>query len=416
MKLLIISQYYWPENFRINDIVKLLVNEGIEVTVLTGCPNYPSGLAFEGYSNYRKITEIHSDGYFIYRVPIILRGNSSSIRLFLNYISFILSGIIFSNSFLKDKKYDLVFVYGLSPLFQVIIGIYIKYIKKIPLITWIQDLWPDSLRLTGRIKNRYVLNFISLLVSWVYKKNDLLLVQSRGFFKHIKDNVGSVPIVYLPTPGEVKSNSLVDHSFYSFDYFLKDGFNLVFTGNLGSVQSLHTILDAAEILKQKEDIRIILIGSGSLKQWLSSEILNRNLYNIILTGPYKPEVMPQIFSKASALLVSLNSDPILNLTIPAKVQSYLAAGKPIIASLSGEGARIILEAKAGLVCQTENPVALSEAILKLKFMNSYELEMMGALGKDYFLNNFHPNIVVDNLINIFEHTINDSHNILLLNK
>lgn len=403
MRILIISQYYWPENFRINDVAKLLVNNGIEVSVLTGYPNYPSGVLFEGYKKYAHAIETHPDGYLVYRVPLALRGKASSFRLVLNYLSFIINGIIFGSRLLAGVKFDLIFVYAPSPILQAIVGIYLKYSRKVPLITWVQDLWPDSIKFTGHIKNNAALSIISKIVSWIYDSNDLLLAQSKSFIKAIKDKSNSVEIIYFPTPGEHQTSVSLASNMPEF--FLDPGFNVVFAGNLGSVQSLPMILDAAEILMGHPNIRIILVGSGSLSQWLASEVESRNLKNVLLAGRYPAEAMPAIYERASALLVSLNRDPVLNQTVPAKLQSYLAAGKPIIASLDGEGAHIVVQAKAGLVCATEDPVALANAVLRLSAMSHDQLEGLGAAGRRYFAQNFEPQALVRELIGIFSETI-----------
>jgi len=406
LKILIITQYFYPESFRINNIVPLLLLNNCEVVVLTGCPNYPEGLSFKGYSAYRIVSEQHSDGYIIHRIPIITRGRSSSSRLFLNYLSFILSGIIFGSYILRDEKYDLVFVYAPSPIFQAITGIYFKYLRRVPLITWVQDLWPECIELTGHVKNKRILYLVSKLVSWVYGKNDLLLAQSRSFVSSIVMRAGSVPVQYFPNPGEENSN--LCHSIYNKianEIIFESVFNVVFAGNLGTVQSLPMILDTAEILRGHSEIKIILVGSGSLSQWLSSQIKLRQLNNVVLAGRYHADAMPAILDRASALLVSLNSDPVLNQTVPAKLQSYLAAGKPIIASLDGEGAQIVIDAKAGLVCPTEDPIALAQAILHLSNMSHDELVIMGTSGKRYFAENFELKVLVRQLIHIFSETI-----------
>jgi glycosyltransferase involved in cell wall biosynthesis len=406
MRVLIISQYFWPENFRINDITKILSENGIQVVVLTGCPNYPEGSSFNGYSSYKMVYEEHSDGYIINRVPILTREKASSSRLFLNYFSFVLSGIIFGSYMLRGAKYDLVFVYAPSPIFQAIVGIYFKYLKKAPLITWVQDLWPECIELTGHLNNKKILYLVSKVVSWIYGKNDLLLAQSRSFVSSIKMRAGSVPVQYFPNPGDDNSNQ--HYSIFTCELdeiFFAPRFNIVFAGNLGTVQSLPMILDAAEILRDCSDIHIILVGSGSLSQWLANEVQSRQLRNIFLAGRYPAEAMPAIFNCASALLVSLNSDPILNQTVPAKLQSYLAAGKPILASLDGEGAQIVVDAKAGITCPTEDPVALAHAILKLSKMSQDQLEIMGASGKRYFAENFEPQALTQELISIFAETI-----------
>jgi glycosyltransferase involved in cell wall biosynthesis len=405
MRILIISQYFWPESFRINDVAKLLIKNDVELVVLTGCPNYPNGTPFDRYNNLRSSVEAHPDGYSIYRVPLALRKNATSLRLISNYLSFIVNGIIFGSLALRREKFDLIFVYAPSPILQVLVGIYFKYSRNVPLITWVQDLWPDSLKFTGHISNKTILSGVEKIVSWIYQKNDLLLAQSRSFVESIEKKAKLVKVIYFPTPGEVEVEPSPGDDFSRNEFFLEQGFNIVFAGNLGTVQSLPMILSAAEILHRYSHIRILLVGSGSLTTWLESEIKSRELNNVILMGRYPPEVMPKIFQCASALLVSLIGDPILNQTIPAKLQSYLAAGKPIIASLDGEGAQIVLNAGAGLVCPTENPNALSDSILELSRMSQTQLELMGASGRRYYEENFEPQALVRELVNIFNGAI-----------
>jgi len=404
-----VSQNFWPENFRINDVAKLLVINGVQVSILTGCPNYPIGVPFEGYQNFCSLEQAHPDGYSIYRVPLILRGNASSFRLAFNYLSFVINGIFFGQRLLSDVKFDLIFVYGTSPILQAIVGIYFKYSRKVPLITWVQDLWPDSIKFTGHIKNNIALSGISKIVSWIYKNNDLILAQSKSFINAIEEKSGLVKAIYFPTPAEYKTSapSVADR----LDFFLEDGFNVVFAGNLGTVQSLPMILDAAELLSGHLNIRIILVGTGSLFQWLDSEVQARQLKNIVLAGHYPAASMPEIFNLASALLVSLSSDPNLNKTVPAKLQSYLAAGKPIIASLDGEGAQIVVDAKGGVTCPTEDHVALAKSILQLSIMSKVDLKRMGDCGKLYFIKNFEPQTLVVRLINIFSDVISKASNI-----
>ena len=412
LRILVVTQYFYPENFRINSIVKGLILQGHSVSVLTGCPNYPDGFPFDGYSSLQLDCEMHPDGYPIHRVPIITRGQDSPIKLFLNYLSFIVSGIVFGTYALKNTKFNIVFVYAPSPIFQSLVGVYFKWLKGAPLITWVQDLWPECLESTGHFKNKQILDIIAKLVSWTYQRNDLLLTQSKSFIPSVKMRAGSTPVEYFPNPGDENSNlDFVSDSISPADkYFLKYGFNIVFAGNLGTVQSLPMILDAAEILRDELDVRIIFFGSGSLFPWLKSEIQSRQLMNVVLAGRYSADEMPAIYSRASTLLVSLNNDPVLNQTIPAKLQSYLAAGRPIIASLDGEGAQIVVDAKAGFSCPTEDPSALARTILKLKNMSQVQLDSMGASGKRYFAQNFELTSQVRQLIKIFAETISNASN------
>ena len=404
--ILIVTQYFYPENFRINTIAKLLVLKGHNVTVLTGCPNYPDGKSFDGYSSFNFGLEHHSDGFIIHRVPVITRGQGSSLRLFLNYLSFIVSGILFGRYSLRNTKFDIAFVYAPSPIFQSLVGIYFKHLRGVPVVTWVQDLWPECAQLTGYVKSQAALKFIAKAVSWTYRQNNLLLAQSKSFIASIKLKADLVPVKYFPNPGEETLNQIYSVLPKSAEnFFLNSGFNIVFAGNLGKVQSLPTIIAAAEILRTNKKIRFIFVGSGSLSERLKHVIQTKGLKNIILAGRHSPDEMPAILNRASALLVSLNRDPILNQTVPTKLQSYLAAGKPIIASLDGDGAKIVAESKAGFVCPPQDPIALTKAILKLSAMSHKRLDDMGTSGKNYFANNFEPHMLVEDLISMFTEAI-----------
>lgn len=392
MKVLLFSQYFWPESFRINEVVESLLDVGCEVTVLTGQPNYPHGKTFEGYRSLYISKEVHSKGYTIYRVPLIPRGKANAVGLLFNYLSFVLSSALIGPFVLRGQKFDLIFVCGMSPFTQSVSAIWLGRLKKAKVVIWVQDLWPESLEATGFVKNKAVLRGVGRVVSWIYRHCDLLLVQSKGFFSSVQNLAGKTPIKYHPNPGELAfthSTSSVQISSLS----LKSGFNVVFAGNLGTVQALDTVLDAAEQLKQHEDINLVLVGSGSLTTWLESEIKRRNLQNVSMPGRFPVEAMPSILGQASALLVSLCRDPIISKTIPSKVQVYLAAGKPIIASLDGEGARVVEESGAGLGCSAQDATALAQAILKLRALPMEELELMGRKGLEYYQQHFEPTML-----------------------
>lgn len=400
LKILIISQYFWPENFRINDVATLLAANQCQVTVLTGLPNYPEGAIFDGYKSTIPRKEIHKNGVLIFRVPIIPRSTAGSFRLFINYLSYIISSIFFGTFLLRNKNFDLIFVYAPSPIFQSVIGIYFKFILRKPLVTWVQDLWPECVEMTGHIKNKAILNAVDRLVSAIYKGNDLLLVQSKGFINSVSSRSGKVPVQYFPNPGPILSRDLKvkPGSNATEKFFLKNGFNLVFAGNLGKVQSLNTLLGSAELLVKHEDIRLIIVGSGSESGWLQKQILNRGLVNVVATGRYSESEMVLIFKSASALVASLIRSPILSLTVPAKLQSYLAAGKPILCSMDGEGRQLILESGAGICCAPEDSDSLAAAIVKMSKMSKEDLDAMGKAGREYYEINFEPTNLVLNLI------------------
>lgn len=394
MRVLVVSQYYWPENFRITEVVQALREKGCEVLVLTGQPNYPEGISFDGYSWWSCGTEQH-DGITIFRVPLFPRGRASALRLLANYVSFVFSAIVFGSWLLRGRSIDALLVFAVSPILQAIPAIWLGRLKKASVVTWVQDLWPDSLSAVGFVRNEKLLNAVSCLVRWIYRKSDLLLVQSEAFIEPVKNMAGTTPVRYHPNPGDFAFSSMELGEKCPLPF--ERGFNIVFAGNLGMVQALDTILDAAELLREDKEIRLILVGSGSRGEWVKSEIERRKLANVLLPGRFELSSMPSIMCSASALLVSLVRSPIMSKTVPSKVQAYLAAGRPIIACLDGEGARVILEAEAGLACPAEDAQALAEAVRNLKCAGPAALERMGLNARSYYESNFEPRVLAGKL-------------------
>ncbi len=390
------TQYFWPEAFPITQLVRSLCEAGSSVTVLTGPPNYPEGVTFAGYSALDVREQHHEYGFTIYRVPAIPRGKASAVGLIANYLSFVLSAAVFGPWLLRGKPFDVVFVYAPSPILQAIPAILIARWKRALLVTWVQDLWPESLESTGFVRNRVILKAVERTVAWIYRKNDLLLGQSPAFVASIRELSGRVPVEYLPQPGDDAFAAITSASEPKLR--LVSGFNVLFAGNLGSVQALDTVLDAAELLRDEPQIRFVLVGSGSRSRWLETEIARRRLTNVQLAGRYALEDMVPILAQASVLLVSLIRSPIMRQTIPGKLQAYLAAGRPIIAALDGEGANILLEAGGGLAVPAENAVALADAVVKLRNASDLEQARMGDAGRRYFERHFAPDVVARQLL------------------
>jgi glycosyltransferase involved in cell wall biosynthesis len=395
MKVLIVSQYFWPENFRINEVAQSLRQSGCDVTVLTGQPNYPDGKTFAGYKSWKAGKSEH-DGLSIYRVPLAPRGKASAFRLAANYLSFIVFGSLLGPLLLRKEEFDVIFVFGMSPIMQAIPGIVLKRLRGKPLVTWVQDLWPESLQVTGHVRNERILNLFRAVVHWIYRECDLLLVQSNAFIQKIGPNAGDTPVAYHPNPGDAEP-VVVDASIPPA-LALEHGFNIVFAGNLGSFQAIDTILDAAELLRGRADVRFVLIGSGSRSAWLKQQIVARELGNVRLPGRFAPADLPPILAQASALIVSLSRNPIISLTIPSKLQTYLATGRPIICAIDGEAARIVREADAGVSCGAEDASALADAVLKLYAATPEERRRMGENGRRYHAEHFSPPILTDRLI------------------
>ncbi|GBL40163.1 hypothetical protein EMGBD2_14210 [Nitrospirota bacterium] len=399
MRVLIVSQYFWPEGFRINAVVRSLVEKGVEVDVLTGKPNYPEGDIFNGYRAWGCQVESWA-GATVYRVPLFPRGARSAWRLALNYLSFIVTGLMFGPWLLRKRRYDVVFVYGLSPILLAIPAIFLAWIKRRKLIVWVQDLWPESLSATGYVRNARVLRAVEWVVRWIYRHTDLLLVQSRAFEAPVAALAPGKPIAYYP-------NS-VDATFAeppSPDVALPDvpamdeGFAVVFAGNVGAGQAVEVMVEAAALLKDVQQIRFVVFGQGSRWDWMREQVQSRGLTNLHLPGRFPVNTMPGLMQKAGALLVTLADEPIFAMTVPNKVQAYMAAGRPILACLNGEGARLVAEeAQAGLSVPAQDAKALAAAVLRLYQMPAEDRAKLGANGRRYFKAHFDHDKLVDELM------------------
>jgi glycosyltransferase involved in cell wall biosynthesis len=396
MKILVLTQYFWPESFPISDLVATLRRKGAEVDVLTGQPNYPSGQIFPGYDAAGIGAETHAAGFTIYRVPIIPRGRGSAVGLVANYLFFVASAGVIGSWLLRGRRYDVVFVYAPSPITQAIPALFLGRLKRAAVVTWVQDLWPQSLESTGFVRNRFALRLTERLVRWIYTHNDALLGQSPAFVESVSRLAGDVPVWYLPQPGD---DSLLQPGEGSEPTLrLQAGFNVVFAGNLGSVQALETVIDAADRLRDVPGIRFVIIGSGSREAWLRAEVMRRGLGNVQMPGRFPMKAMPPILAQASVLLVSLSRSPIMSQTIPGKLQAYLAAGRPIIASLDGEGARVVSEAGAGLATPAEDAVALADAVVRLQRAADADRARMGVAGRRYYEAHFATDVIADALL------------------
>lgn len=404
MRVLIWTQYFWPENFRINELVTTLHREGVDVTVLTGKPNYPAGKIFPGY----KATGIQREkfsGVEVVRIPLAPRGNGSSQGLLLNYLTFIFSGYFFALFALRRKKFDAVFVYAPSPLLQALPAIFVAWIKGAPLIVWVQDIWPEALQATGIIKNPWLLRLVELAVRYIYRSADSILIQSEAFRPSVERLTGdNRKIRFYPNSSEdFLSSSNAPHRQSEVSAGMGRNFSVVFAGNIGSVQSCSTIISAAKLLQEYPQIRFYLVGSGSQAASIALDIERNNLVNVVMTGQLPPDEMPSIFASASVLLITLADAPSLAATIPSKLQSYLAAGKPIIASMNGEGAKVLRDANAGIVCPADDEGALAGAVRQLYEMSPDERFHLGQNGRQYFKANFDMTVRARELIAHFEH-------------
>ncbi|MCR1963327.1 glycosyltransferase family 4 protein [Clostridium perfringens] len=396
MKILVVTQYFWPEEFRINDICKGLKEAGHDVEVLTGLPNYPEGKIYKGYSWFKRGVKEYN-GIKIMRVPMIPRGKNSSMMLALNYVSFMVN-VSLKALTLIGKKYDRVFVFQVSPITSAVPAIILSKLKKIPSYIYIQDLWPETFYSIINIKNKKIRSKMKNICNKIYNSFDKLLIASKGYEDILlKEGFKKEKFEYFPQWAE---------DFYS-ESLKKVSENRIFTvtfaGNIGKAQSVNTIIEAANLAKENKNIKWQIIGDGSEFENIKYLVKKYSLENTVdLLGRKPAKDMPKYFSSSDGLIVTLKNEEILKVTLPAKVQSYMAAGKPIIAAISGEGSRTIKESKSGLVGEAEDYKALYENVIKLYDMNENERIRIGNNGKEFFEENF----TRDKLLNQLEMIMN----------
>jgi len=390
MKLLIISQYFWPENFRINDLATHFSDIGHEVTVLTGKPNYPEGTLHSKFKEDPKL--FHRYGNVkIYRVPMTLRGKGK-VSLAINYLSFFISASTIGIWKIRHQSFDAIFVFGVSPITVAIPAVVVRKLRNIPVFLWVLDLWPESLSAVGAVRSKRVLWTIGRMVSWIYKNSDHILIQSKSFLESIKkycvdaDRLGKV--VYFPSWAEEvfgKKSAFVQNAICRRD----DMFTVMFTGNIGEAQDFPSLLKAAELLKSNNRIRWIIVGDGRAHEWVLNEVNRKKMTDsFLLVGRFPVEAMPSFFDCADVLLVSLKANDIFARTIPGKVQSYLAYGKPIVAMIDGEARDVIEESGGGRTCGSGDYEGLAKILIELADIEPEELAKMGQRGRQFYERNF----------------------------
>jgi len=397
MRVLIVSQYFWPENFPINDLAKGLRQRGHDITVLTGMPNYPEGRFYPGYKSF-SIRKDYYDGIKIVRVPMVPKGNGNAVRMLLYYWSLALAACLLIPFFFR-KNVDLVFVYQPSPITVGLPALVLKAMEQTSVWIWVQDLWPETLAGTGMVRSPFLLKVTDGLVRFIYSKCDRVLVQSQAFAPRIlKKGVPRQRIRFFPNSAPELYKPTVVESDASERNLMPQGFRVLFAGNIGRAQDIPTILSAAEKLKQEREIHWVILGDGPMRPWAEERIRARGLEKTVhLLGRYPEQAMPRFFSFADVLLVTLKKDPVFAITIPSKIQSYLACGRPIVAALDGEGSRLVNESGGGVAVPAGDADALAEVVLKMYGLPKSDLERMGRLSREYSETHFERNTLLDRL-------------------
>lgn len=384
-KILFVCQYFYPEVFRGNDVAFHLAKEGHEVHVITGIPNYPGGKFFEGYGVCKKRHEV-IEGVKVTRLPIIPRGNNK-IMLMLNYFSYMTVACIWMLFHAIGHRYDRVFVQQLSPVMMSLPGVLYKKLRGVPLYTWVLDLWPESLTAAGGINNKHVLAFFDWFVKKEYKWSDKILTSSRSFGLSImKYGDYKDKIVYYPQWADGGSAPA------PADFKLPEipsGFRLMFAGAVGDAHGFECTMKAALLTKEHKDIKWVIVGDGRRLDWVREFVKAHGLEETVLTlGRFPAETMPLFFEQADVMLVTLNDDPLFKLYAPAKISSYMASGRPIIAVLNGEGGEVIKDAKCGWHLPAGDAEGFAKLAIELSQTDKVVLLEKGANGLAYYDEHF----------------------------
>ena len=403
-KILVVGQHFWPETFRITDICEGLIEHGYEVDVLCGTPNYPAGKIFKGYGFFKNHRQIHK-GINIIRVPEIPRGNNSNFRILLNYLSFPLFSLFYV-PMLLTKKYDRVLVYQLSPVMMSWAGILVAKIKRIKLYIYICDFWPHSLFSILHFKNKPLISFITNFSYWHYRRANGVIGVFKGIQTRLISDVGidREKTLYIPQVAEKIYESQIHDK--GLEQRFKGRFNIVFAGSINPAQSFDTVLEAAKVVIERgyKEINFIIVGEGMSKSWLVDEVNRLGLEDYFTFEGFKPvDKIPAYQTLADALLVALSKSPLFEYGIPAKVQSYMASGKPIVGAMDGEGKRLINDSGCGICVDSGDAEGLANALIKLLNMNSRDRLKMGKKGRDYHFKHFERDYNLNRLIKfVFE--------------
>lgn len=397
MKILVVCQHFYPENFRINDICFELKKRGHEVTVLTGLPNYPRGKVLNDYRWFKKRKEIVNDIRVI-RTFLIGRGKTK-IRMAINYMSFAICASI--KAIFMKKDFDIIYVYQLSPVIMSWPAIVVKKIKKIPLVLHVLDQWPVSITTGGISKSSLLYKILKKWSINCYNNANLITCSSKSFKDYFINELKLPEVkefIYLPSYAESNYKNIPTKENNTFD--------LVFAGNIGPAQSVETIVEAANLLKENEKIKFHIIGDGLSKEFCENLVKKYKLNNIKFYGYFDVKEIPKFYSLADAFLITMVNNEVVNSTLPAKIQSYMLAGKPILGAINGEVKNVIEEAKCGLCCDSLDYKSFAKLIVKASKSDNKIMSTWSNNAYKYYQNNFEKEKCLDQLENIFKKAVN----------
>lgn len=399
-RVLLLTQWFDPEpTFKGLLFAKELVNKGYEVEVVTGFPNYPGGIVYEGYK-IKFIQKEVIDGVNITRLPLYPSHNSSAFKRILNFISFAISALFYNLLFLK--KVDVIYAYH-PPLTVGIVAVITRLFRRVPVVYDIQDMWPDTLKATGMLNNEKLLGFIGKVAKWVYKRVDRIVVLSPGFQQLlIERGVPKSKIDVIPNWCDEPSLSLVTQptdTSIAEDKRLK----IMFAGNMGKAQALDIVIDVAVYFQNKaEEVVFYMIGGGIELAHLKHMVIEKGLTNIVFIPQVPMAEIGWYLRQADVLLVHLKKDPLFSITIPSKIQAYMFLGKPILMGVEGDAANIVDSAKAGIVFEPENVNSLIEVVQVMLLTDRTKFLEYGQRSSQYYSDYLSLNSGVEQFIRVFE--------------
>lgn len=400
-RILVFTNHYFPENFKINELTQKLSENNI-IHVITGLPNYPQGKIYDGYSVFEKSYEKISTNLSVTRLPLIPRRSGSKFMLIINYLSYFISCICYTIYLLFKKKYDIVLIHHTSPIFICFPAIIYKKIKKSRLILWDLDMWPDTIVAMKIIKSNSIISFFELIVKFIYKSCDHVLLGSKQFFDKAISRISETKISYFPNWAEenIVKNKIINKKKIVFP---ENGLNIMYAGNIGEAQDFDSLINSIYNLRDK-NINWLFIGDGRKRKSLINKLSKKKLdKKVFFYGNQALQSIPFFYSKADLMYLSLKDEDVFKNTVPAKLQSYMAAKKPILAMISGEAKEIITNANAGWVVESGNYKELTKLILQVLKADQNHLIKLGLNSFNYYQKHFSWEIRINQIQKLINH-------------
>lgn len=384
-RILVVTQHFWPENFRINDMVEGFLQDGLEVDVLCGLPNYPKGEWFDGYSAQGPWEE-HYGTAQVFRAKEWPRKGNTGVNIFLNYVSWPLYA--WGALDRLPGGYDAVFCFNTSPVLMCWPAIRYAKKHKIPFTNYVLDLWPENLYSVLPVKNSLLRRIAQGVSDHLYRKADRLIAMSGPLQQRLCQRTGKPETAVAAIPQYCEDFYAVPQPDEELAARFAGRFNLVFTGTFTPAQSLDMVLRAVLDARAAgaENLHLLLVGDGMSRESLQDLARELNAGDAVtFYGSVPAQEVPRFTTLADALLISLSDSPDLGLTVPGKLASYMAAGKPVIASMNGAGAEAVRESGGGLVSPACDQQALAENLLRLYRMDPAGRTQLGEKAKAYYL-------------------------------